>query len=206
MKHNQPVTQREIKLQPTSHLVSSTNLKGVITHCNQEFIDISGFNEKELHGAAHNIVRHPDMPPAAFADMWATLKQGNHWIGLVKNRVKNGDHYWVDAYVTPLYDGTNVVGYESVRVHADEDQIARASKAYALMNKGRNPLPPQISANTLWAPICWLTATLITGFTSPWWVALLIAILGIVSISIHRQQQNKLQQTARSVVDDRLMT
>lgn len=140
MRNNQPVTQREVTLSADNHLVSSTNLKGVITHCNDHFIRISGFSKEELNGSPHNLVRHPDMPTAAFADLWNTVKAGQHWMGLVKNRTKNGDHYWVDAYVTPLYEGDQIVGYESVRIAPSREQISRAEKAYKLLNGGKNPL------------------------------------------------------------------
>ena len=105
MRNNQPVTQREHQVAENQRLISTTNLKGMITYCNEVFIDISGFSEAELLGSNHNIVRHPDMPPQAFAHMWQTLKAGRSWMGLVKNRCKNGDHYWVSAYATPAILG-----------------------------------------------------------------------------------------------------
>ena len=141
MKNNQPITQNEVVLSDGAHLVSSTNVKGLITHCNQAFIDISGFSKEELMDHAHNIVRHPDMPEAAFADMWNKISAGHHWQGLVKNRCKNGDFYWVDAYVTPVLDNGKIVGYESVRIKPKQDQIDRAEKAYKKIQKGQAPLP-----------------------------------------------------------------
>lgn len=139
MKNNQPVTQKEVLLDDTNHLVSSTNVKGQITHCNQAFIDISGFSKEELTGSAHNIVRHPDMPEAAFTFMWEQLKSGQPWQGLVKNRCKNGDFYWVDAYVTPVLENGQIVGYESVRTKPHRDQVTRAEKAYLQLKKRAKP-------------------------------------------------------------------
>ena len=102
MRNNQPVTQREVDYSPNIRIISTTDLQGNITFINHDFVQISGFTEKELVGSPHNIVRHPDMPPAAYEDLWQTVKSGNTWRALVKNRCKNGDHYWVDAYVMPI--------------------------------------------------------------------------------------------------------
>lgn len=100
MKANMPVTDCEVAMQDGSTLVSQTNLKGIITYCNQDFIHISGYSKTELVGKNHNLVRHPDMPEAAFQDMWDTLKKEKSWTGIVKNRSKDGSYYWVKANVT----------------------------------------------------------------------------------------------------------
>ena len=92
MKKNFPVTQTEHPLSEEQRIISSTDLKGITTHVNQDFLDISGFSEEELLGKSHNVVRHPDMPPAAFQLLWNYLKDGKQWKGVVKNRCKNGDH------------------------------------------------------------------------------------------------------------------
>ncbi len=136
MKNNQPVTQNEIQMKEGEILVSRTNLKGIITYCNEPFIEISGFTEKELIGKNHNIVRHPDMPPAAFADLWRTIKAGKPWNGLVKNRAKNGDYYWVEANVIPIIQNGKVVEYMSVRTKPSRAMIDKAEALYARMNSG----------------------------------------------------------------------
>ncbi|WP_313109378.1 PAS domain-containing protein, partial [Stutzerimonas nitrititolerans] len=100
MRNNQPVTQREYAFPDQQRLVSTTDLKGRITYCNDIFAEVSGFDRAELIRAPHNLIRHPDVPSAVFEHMWATLKQGKPWMGVVKNRRKDGDHYWVNAYVT----------------------------------------------------------------------------------------------------------
>ncbi|MDR9426332.1 MAG: PAS domain-containing protein, partial [Marinobacter sp.] len=130
MRNNGPVTQRERTFDSSQRLVSTTDLKGRITHCNDAFVEISGFAREELIGESHNIVRHPDMPPVAFQVMWSYLKQGRPWMGLVKNRSKNGDHYWVDAYVTPISEHGTIVGYESVRSKPARRDVERAEKLY----------------------------------------------------------------------------
>ena len=142
MRNNQPVTQKEYKFPAHHRLISSTDKRGVIQHCNSAFVEASGFSREELIGKNHNIIRHPDMPASVFKEMWRTLESGQSWIGLVKNRRKNGDHYWVSAFVTPVYEGKSVVGYESVRVPALNDEIARASSVYARMQEGKSAVSP----------------------------------------------------------------
>lgn len=149
MRNNQPVTQREIALAVQQKLISTTDLRGVITYCNDAFVEISGFGKEDLIGAPQNIVRHPDVPSAIFAHMWSALKLGNPWMGVVKNRSKNGDHYWVNAYVTPVFEGSLVVGYESVRVKPTADQIRRAEALYRRISQGK----PAIPRRDKWQPL-----------------------------------------------------
>ena len=110
MRTNLPVTQKEFLLRDGLTIVSKTDLKGRITYINEDFIEASGFQSSELIGQPHNLVRHPDMPAEAFADLWRTLQAGRPWTGLVKNRRKDGDHYWVVANATPIREGSEVVG------------------------------------------------------------------------------------------------
>jgi len=140
MKINLPVTQKELPLTEQQSIVSTTNLKGITTYANKDFIDISGFTEEELINKNHNVVRHPDMPVEAFADLWNTIKSGKPWMGIVKNRCKNGDHYWVDAYVTPMYDKDQIIGYQSVRVKPSSDCVDRAEKLYTQLREKKKPL------------------------------------------------------------------
>ena len=133
MRVNMPVTNEEKKMQDGEFLVSRTNAKGVITYVNPQFIAMSGFTEEELIGQAHNIVRHPDMPPEAFKDFWETLKSGKPWSGMVKNRSKNGEFYWVYANATPLIEGGQITGYMSVRSKPSREQIQAAEALYADM-------------------------------------------------------------------------
>ncbi len=142
MKINEPVTGRERTYGEDTVIISTTDLKGIITYCNNDFIEISGFSQEELLGKNHNIVRHPDMPPEAFQDLWDTVKAGHPWRGIVKNRCKNGDHYWVDAYVTPVYEGDTIVGYQSVRNRPNQQDVMAADELYRkLNNKQISKLP-----------------------------------------------------------------
>lgn len=131
MRVNQPVTQQEYDYPKDEMLVSVTDRQGVITHCNPAFIQVSGYEEAELLGQPHNMVRHPDMPPEAFKDLWGTIGRGQPWTGLVKNRRKNGDYYWVVANVTPLMEGGKPKAYMSVRTKPTREQVQAAEKLYA---------------------------------------------------------------------------
>ncbi len=151
MRTNLPVTGREVELADGEVIVSHTDTKGKIVSINRSFVRISGFTEAELIGQPHNIVRHPDMPEAAFADFWRTLKAGRPWVGMVKNRCKNGDHYWVEAHATPLFEGETVTGYMSVRKKASRGQIAEAERAYAAI-RGGGAGAPQVVHGQLQRP------------------------------------------------------
>ncbi len=142
MRVNKPVTHREFILQENDEIVSSSNLRGDIVFCNDTFCRVSGFSMEELANQPHNIIRHPDMPPAVFGAMWQRLKSGQPWMGVVKNRCKNGDHYWVHAYVTPVRDHKGICGYESVRVKAETEWIARADRLYRRLNANKSAIPP----------------------------------------------------------------
>lgn len=135
MRNNQPVTQNELRPPEDQTLISVTDLKGRITYANKAFISISGYMEEELMGQPHNIIRHPDMPEEAFRDMWATVEAGIPWTGVVKNRRKNGDYYWVRANATPMRDGDRIVGYLSVRTPATEDEKKACTALYATMQQ-----------------------------------------------------------------------
>ena len=133
MRVNLPVTQKEHLYNAGHSLVSVTDLKGRITYCNDAFVAVSGYTREELLGQAHNIIRHPDMPEEAFRDMWHTLQSGQPWTGLVKNRRKNGDHYWVLANATPMKDGERTTGDLSVRICHERDTVESAEKLYQTM-------------------------------------------------------------------------
>lgn len=138
-RRNQSTVNEEVSFPAEQELVSTTDLRGVITYANPAFCQVSGFSQEELQGKNHNLVRHPDMPAAAFADLWQKLKQGQSWRGLVKNRCKDGRFYWVDAFVTPIYQNNKLIGYQSVRVKPDNKMIERANKYYPAIISGNTP-------------------------------------------------------------------
>ncbi len=111
-------------------IVSRTDKAGIITHCNQSFIDMSGYSEEELIGQPHCILRHPDMPKAAFKDLWDTLQSGKKWHGYVKNLRKDGSYYWVYATAIPNIRNNEIVGYTSVRRKPSRKQINKCIELY----------------------------------------------------------------------------
>lgn len=183
MRNNQPVSQREVHMQDGQELVSATDLKGIIRTANDAFVAISGFSRDELIGAPHNLVRHPDMPSAAFDDLWRTIKAGRGWMGIVKNRCKNGDHYWVDAFVTPVFEHGKVIGYESVRRKPNREHVERAEHAYRDLQRGTGAASwrPGLLVQLLAAAV---VAVLVTALAA-WWFSgsaatLFAAVLGVV--------------------------
>lgn len=215
MRVNQPVTQRERLYPSHQNLISTTDLESRITYANDEFCQIAGFTLEELQGAPHNLVRHPDMPPQAFADMWRHLREGKSWMGPVKNRCKNGDHYWVNAFVTPIQDASGkVVEYQSVRTAPDDAIKQRAERVYDEMRRGKTPralrLPP--CCHTLGIHLCLmaLLASLVTlGYQhGPGWPLLIGALPLVVALVIRQtlsRRLARLETLARHRFDNPLM-
>lgn len=141
------MNENEVKFADAVQLVSITNLEGKITYANDEFCVVAGYTLEELLGQNHNIVRHPSMPKAAFTDLWSKLKQDDSWRGMVKNRCKNGDYYWVDAYVTPVYENGKKIGYQSVRTLPSQEQKQKAQKLYDTLNSKESTTDFQSNIN-----------------------------------------------------------
>ncbi len=137
MRVNLPIYDVETRLRDDQYLISRTDTKGRIVYANPAFVEVSGFERDELMGKAHNIVRHPDMPSQAFEDFWNTLQAGRSWLGVVKNRRKDGGYYWVLANATPIFEDGEVVAYSSVRVRASDEQIEQAEELYAQLRENR---------------------------------------------------------------------
>lgn len=194
-------TNRENDFPEHYTLVSSTDVKGRITFVNDDFCSVAGYEREELIGQPHNLIRHPDVPPAVFADMWENLKAGRSWMGIVKNRCKNGDHYWVSAHVSPLMDNGKIIGYESVRQKVTNDQKAHAQSVYERVNAGKHPVPnlPRFKG-WMWRQT-WLNAIFfvifgIMGLFSPWlWWQILSPILSIVGATLNLTQRHALRST-----------
>lgn len=143
MRVNLPVTQREYDYPASQMLVSTTDAQGRITHCNDAFVQVSGYSYAELMGQPHNLIRHPDMPEEAFKDMWATIGRGRPWTGIVKNRRIDGDHYWVEANVTPIVENGKPVGYMSVRFKPSREQVRAAEALYVRVIAERDRARPR---------------------------------------------------------------
>ncbi|UYO73981.1 methyl-accepting chemotaxis protein [Halomonas qinghailakensis] len=137
MRTNLPITYIEYAYAEDDLLISRTNLKGEITYANPAFVQVSGFSLEELLGENHNLVRHPDMPPAAFKDFWETIQQGKPWSGLVKNRRKDGDHYWVRANAMAIQENGHIVGYASLRTKPSAAEVQYAEKIYHAWKNGQ---------------------------------------------------------------------
>lgn len=221
MRTNLPVSQVEYTFPPKQCLVSVTDLKGRITYCNQAFTEVSGYLQHELLGQPHNLIRHPDMPEEAFRDMWATLQQGLPWTGLVKNRRKNGDHYWVLANATPMKDGERITGYLSVRIQPERAAVSAAEQLYARMRQQaplrleqgrvlrtdligqlRQKLHPGMKSGLFLLEFTAIGLSLLTAHSLPpgwgWlsWVVALLAATAAMAIN-HYLAQQPLQQIVR---------
>ncbi|WP_339651826.1 PAS domain-containing methyl-accepting chemotaxis protein [Halopseudomonas pelagia] len=213
MRNNQPVTQREKTLNAEQRLISTTDLKGKITYCNDAFVAISGYERSELIGSPHNMVRHPDTPAAVFAHMWTDLQRGNSWMGIVKNRCKNGDHYWVNAFVTPIAENGRTVGYESVRVKTTADQVARAEALYKRLNNGQTAFGVDWAgiATAILPSVGIATGAALAGvFMGPWGIAVAAALALPAGFMLKGLYDQKLQRVVKvadhSITDPLLAT
>tara|TARA_R110002072_G_scaffold1559_4_gene12948 strand:+ start:60532 stop:62076 length:1545 start_codon:yes stop_codon:yes gene_type:complete len=194
-------------------LVSTTDLKSYIKYANPEFIKISGFTEQELLGASHNIVRHPDMPKQAFKALWETVQSGKPWMGMVKNKCKNGDFYWVDAFVTPVFESGKVVGYQSVRSRPEQRFVDNAESLYQKLRSGA---AVRLSALLSWrqkilavtaASLAAVLAVTLTPILNPVLataLAVVIAAVGLGTVWILLNQMNPVLEQAQGISDDSL--
>ncbi len=176
MKKNLPVTTVEREYRESQRIVSTTDLKGRTTYANDDFLEISGFSNEDLIGKSHNVVRHPDMPPLAFADLWDTIKAGKSWMGIVKNRCKNGDFYWVNAFVTPIFEQGELTGYQSVRLKPGRREVAAAERLYAAVWKNKSAVLQQLLS---WRPK--LMGKVLLGSSVVLWSFVFIVLLTSVT-------------------------
>lgn len=201
MRNNQPVTGREQPFPDGQTLISYTNAKGQITRANDAFVKLSGFTREELIGQPHNIVRHPDMPSEAFRDLWDTIKKGRPWSGLVKNRCKNGDQYWVRAYASPLSDGS---GYVSVRVAPTRQDISAAEGLYSKMQSNSNIKLDEglVANNSIFAKLGATFSNM--RIVSRLWMLSFTGLLGfVVAIGLGWQGLDESEASLKSVYEDR---
>lgn len=214
MRKNLPVTDVERRYAPDTRLISETDHKGVITYVNDGFCEVAGFSAEQLLGQAHNIIRHPDMPPAVFADFWRTLKAGKPWMGIVKNRCSNGDYYWVNAYVTSKFEGGEHVGYQSVRTQPSRELIERAERVYAQISKGRRILPGAKVGLSVTVPLALAVAVLmgagIAQLADNWGalataIAVVAAALGFSGVGVWLTRRlRRVAARARAVFDNKV--
>ena len=218
MKINLPITGRNVDFAHDCNILSTTDLNSAITYANPDFINVSGYTREELLGSPHNLLRHPDMPAAAFAHMWRTLKAGRSWMGLVKNRCKNGDHYWVSAYVTPVTQQGRTVEYQSVRTKPTAAQVEAAERAYSHLRQERRTLCQRLPKVGLGFKV-WAAASLLFGAallsshalagSATWnWTSLLVWVAGSVLSALAIRQLmvplNRLVNQAREFADNSL--
>ncbi|SYZ82801.1 methyl-accepting chemotaxis protein [Vibrio paracholerae] len=210
MRNNQSVTQKEVTYPPHFNLLSTTTLSSHIKYASKEFCDVAGYTLDELVNQPHNMVRHPDMPPEAFKDMWEHLKAGKSWMGMVKNRCKNGDHYWVDAFASPIKENGQIVEYQSVRLCPNRQHVDNADKLYKQIKAGKTPWQLKMPRTRLWqrlgagfviaAGLSFLSDLLLAGSGIP--AMLLLTI--IMAYSFTRRLE-ALSEEARKVFDNPLM-
>ncbi len=211
MRQNLPVTGRAIELPGNANILSTTRPDSRISYVNPDFIKISGFTEEELIGQPHNIVRHPDMPSAAFEHMWKTLKSGRSWMGMVKNRCKNGDHYWVSAFVTPITRDGHTVEYQSVRTRPERGHVDAAEKLYRTLSsprtKKQNSLSVMAKISLLIGSVSMLIfGTLMSFMQIPVFTAVMAGILmtlvSALGIRVLLEPLQGLASRARSIADN----
>ncbi|MFK7159858.1 methyl-accepting chemotaxis protein [Marinospirillum sp. MEB164] len=213
MRVNQPITEQERLVSPQDQLITITDLRGIITDANQAFAEISGYTQQELIGQNHNLIRHPHMPEAAFEDLWKTIQSGRSWKGLVKNRCKNGDFYWVDAYVTPIKKDGKIVEYQSVRRAAPRALIARAEGIYARWSNSPRPQQPIRLSLRQQLFLCTFLITALGSGLAFWQLggsaSLVLAGSGLLLLGgLHwlTQGLKALEQQARQINDHPFMT
>ena len=198
------LSNNEVSFPKNQQLVSTTDTQGIITYVNDAFCEVAGYNVEEMVGQHHNIVRHPDMPKAAFKDLWQKLKQGESWRGMVKNRCKNGDFYWVDAYVTPLLNDGVVVGYQSVRACPSADMKQKAAVLYQKISKNKTLFDFALNYKLkhLLAFILFsITFTLVASFSTSIFFALAQVALVIGLLVIYKEEQISIPRYIREVQD-----
>ncbi|EAQ67348.1 Methyl-accepting chemotaxis protein [Marinomonas sp. MED121] len=210
MRVNEPVTGKEVSYPEDYNILSIVTPSSHITHVSKDFVSLSGFTEEELLGQPHNLVRHPDMPKEAFKDMWDHLKAQKSWMGLVKNRCKNGDHYWVDAFASPIIQDGKTKEYQSVRLTPKRKHVDNAEKLYAQIRAGKMPLQLKLPRTRLWQrAVLTLIPCLIVAFflqtVSPIAALAFLFCSSIASIFWLTRPLEALSQDARKVFDNPLM-
>ncbi|MFD2177360.1 PAS domain-containing methyl-accepting chemotaxis protein [Veronia pacifica] len=211
MRVNTPITGKENRFPAQYNLLSTTDTRGVIKYASKEFCEVAGYTQKELIGQPHNLVRHPEMPPAAFKNMWDYIQNGRSWMGLVKNRTKAGDHYWVNAFASPITKDGKIVEFQSVRSVPDRKSVDRAEKIYPQLLAGKTPLELKMPRSRLWqrALLCFIPGAILSGVAGYFGGAAAAVIVQLVlSIAIVyglTRRLESLSSMAREAYDNPLM-
>ena len=201
---------KEILFPKEYNLLSITTPSSHISYASKEFCEVAGFTLDEIVNKPHNIVRHPDMPSGAFKDMWAHLKDKKSWMGLVKNRCKDGNYYWVDAFASPILKNGEIKEYQSVRLSPSREHVKNAEKVYAILKSGKTPLKMKLPRTRLWQRYA---LTLIPNFAisaaviqvSPLLGLACFATISLISTYALTRRLETLTTKARAVFDNPLM-
>jgi methyl-accepting chemotaxis protein len=196
----------------TYNLISITNPTSHITYASRHFSEVAGYEDGELIGKPHNVVRHRDMPKAAFKDLWQHLQSGKHWMGMVKNQRKGGGYYWVDAFASPIKLNGETVEYQSVRFKPERRHVNKAEAIYAKLNAGKKPWQLWLPRTRLWMRAG--IATLLSLFTasmmvhqgfSPYASLATLSILSTLAIYLLTRPLERIAQEAREDFNNPLM-
>ena len=204
MRRDTVVIDNEVTFSDTQELVSTTDKRGVITYANKIFCDVAGYTSEELVGKNHNMIRHPDMPSQAFKDMWTHLEAGQPWQGIVKNRCKDGSYYWVDAFVTPIYNGCELIGYQSVRVKPKAQQVQRAEQLYKDIKSGKKGISAEFSYRQkvmLFVTALGLIAAY-TAYAGSWQGALSLLFISVLGFIIFKAELVQTPLLAQALKND----
>jgi len=202
------MTDERITFSETESLISTTSSESHITYCNDAFCQVAGYTAEELNGKPHNTIRHKDMPKAAFGQLWTYIQSGKNWMGLVKNQCKEGGHYWVSAFVTPIKDKNGqIYEYQSVRTKPTEEQISRAEKVYKVLNTG----PIKIIRKkwmdwSVWLGVVTIISIILSNtLLTPWWVSIGLMAAQLVMLSKLRSRYQTVLKLAKNQYDNTLM-
>lgn len=170
--------EKRVRFSDNENLISTTTADSHITYCNHDFCKVSGYQEDDLLNNPHNIVRHPDMPKAAFEQLWKYIRSGRSWMGLVKNKCKDSGHYWVSAFVTPILDDNGkIYEYQSIRTSPQDDQVSRAENLYAKLRNGNASIRRKTWINWSFATLAFQLSILGFFVISPFYKSILLSVL-----------------------------
>tara|TARA_B100001059_G_C17832481_1_gene585632 strand:- start:2684 stop:4234 length:1551 start_codon:yes stop_codon:yes gene_type:complete len=207
---------KEKNFRPEQILLSTTDLQSNIKYANQSFCDVAGYSLEEMSGNPHNMVRHEDMPKAAFKDLWSSIQSGNSWMGPVKNKCKDGDYYWVNAFVTPIKDNEgNIFEYQSVRTVLDNTVKQRAENIYAILRKNTVPKKLKFQTDiTFWIQLLFyiLVITSAISFVLPdsnFWISIIYfaaTLFGGILFTSWRKKYKNVVKSAKEIYENSLMS